>query len=83
MSKEIHDLIEKLRNFKRHVRTIDIQNPPAKVSYNPHSKAIRTPLGDFPTQRAAAKAHGINDNTMYQWITTGKEGFSYKEIDNE
>jgi len=84
MSKEIGELIKvALLNYKSRIYTINIHNPPRPDAAVKRGRVVITPLGEFPTNRAAAKAYGVCDNTIYQWIFRKKEGFTYKEFDNE
>jgi len=84
VSKEIDELIKAaVATYKRRVYTINILNPPAPVIRGKREKPVITPLGEFNTRRAAAAAHGVHDGTMYAWILRKKEGFFYKENDNE
>jgi len=84
MSKEIGELIKvTLLNYKSRIYTINILNPRPAVIRGNRDKVVITPKGEFPTRRAAAKEYGIHDATMDSWIRKKKEGFTYKEFDNE
>ena len=39
------------------------------------SKKVMTPLGEFPSQAAAARAYNIEGARIRAWIKNGKEGF--------
>jgi len=84
MSKEVGELIEAaLKTYKKRIYTINRLNPKTEVERNPRSKPVRTPLGDFTTQRAACKAHEVSDETIARWIRERKEGFTYIKEDND
>lgn len=83
MSNDIAELIEKHKNFKKRVKTINRLMTKAEITHHRSPKAVKTPLGEFKTQRAAAAAHGICETTMSQWLRGKKEGFTYIKEDDE
>jgi len=45
----------------------------------PAAKPCVTPVGEFPSILAAAKAYKVANNVMLKWLNVGKSGFYYKE----
>jgi len=41
------------------------------------SKRVMTPMGEFPSQAAAARAYNIEGARIRVWIKKGKDGFYY------
>ena len=41
------------------------------------SKRVMTPMGEFPSQAAAARAYNTEGARIRAWIKTGKEGFYF------
>lgn len=91
-------IAEAFKTYRSRVYTINIKNPPqhlneflncgrttkeAKVAYKyNHCRPVITPMGEFPTRMAAARAYGVHDATIAAWIAK-KEGFTYKDKDEE
>ena len=79
--KSINELIDEYRDTKYRVRTINIkegQTPTGIVA-----RRVRTPIGEFDSTRHAAVAYNVISNTIINWISKKKDGFSYIDKEQE